>query len=276
MPRGTEAAVENAVASGDAWRSLPPVQRVVDAPRTVAERGFAASLATHWNPSFRTDLGHGALPDAPAGVFLDAVRPVPPSSTELPGLRLPTTGRTDPAGAEEVRGGTAASGTGTGTGVISRAAAAPQGRGGDAARTGTGTGAADRAAAVPQGRVRDVARTSTDAVTGTATAPVTGPVGGSRAVQRAAAVPAGRNGTASAPVRDGAATAPVRGGGSARAAEASVPAPPARRAVTATGEPARSSRKATGGDAPRPVAAGAAPPGPVRRSPLTSARPVQP
>ncbi|MFD9247201.1 hypothetical protein ACFV0D_35825, partial [Streptomyces sp. NPDC059556] len=65
-------------ASGDAWRALPPVQRVLAAgPRTVAEYGFSTSLATHWNPSFQSDLGHGAVPDAPGGVLLDAVRAVP-------------------------------------------------------------------------------------------------------------------------------------------------------------------------------------------------------
>ncbi|MBD0717001.1 hypothetical protein BU196_24270, partial [Streptomyces sp. CBMA370] len=94
-PARTEAPA-TPVAPGDAWRALPPVQRVLDGPRTVAEHGFASSLATHWNPSFQRDLGHGAVPDAPGGVLLDAVRPVTgptTTSTELPGLRLPVAGR---------------------------------------------------------------------------------------------------------------------------------------------------------------------------------------
>lgn len=111
-PEESAAPVAPATASGDAWRALPPVQRVLDGgPRTIAEYGFSSFLATHWNPSFQSDLGHGAVPDAPGGVMLDAVRAVPapvpvqksaaPSRpAELPGLRLPV----------------AASGTGTGPG----------------------------------------------------------------------------------------------------------------------------------------------------------------
>src|SRR5690348_4766636 len=109
-----------ATAPGDAWLGLPPVQRVLDgAPRTIASHGFAASLATQWNPSFQTDLGHGAVPDAPGGVLLDAVRPVrPPSGTpapELPGLRLPVAGHAT---------------TGTTPSSIQRAPEAHAGRGG--------------------------------------------------------------------------------------------------------------------------------------------------
>ncbi|MEX0171477.1 hypothetical protein MRBLMG1_004134, partial [Streptomyces sp. LMG1-1-1.1] len=114
-----------AAAPGDAWRGLPPVQRVLDAPRTIAEHGFSTSLATHWNPSFQSDLGHGALPDAPAGVLLDAVRPVLGSGTgpaggELPGLRLPVAraagSAADPAPLPDDAAGTAPEGPRAGGG----------------------------------------------------------------------------------------------------------------------------------------------------------------
>ncbi|MER7914297.1 hypothetical protein ABTY23_31975, partial [Streptomyces sp. NPDC096068] len=103
-PRAVAETTEAVRAPGDAWRSLPPVQRVLDAPRPVAEPGFAASLATHWNPSFQTGLGHGALPDAPTGLLLDALRPAPAPNTELPGRRLPVTGVGAGAGAGAVPG----------------------------------------------------------------------------------------------------------------------------------------------------------------------------
>lgn len=121
------ASVAPAAAPGDAWRALPPVQRVLDAgPRTIAEHGFSTSLATHWNPSFQSDLGHGAVPDAPGGVMLDAVRPVPvresagrPEGAELPGLRLPVAGSVE-AGSPSASG--SASGSGDGAGLCPRAA----------------------------------------------------------------------------------------------------------------------------------------------------------
>ncbi|MFE0779031.1 hypothetical protein ACFW3E_39040, partial [Streptomyces sp. NPDC058861] len=266
--------VTDVTAPGDAWRTMPPVRRVLGAPRTVAEHGFAASLATHWDPSFRTALGHGALPDAPAGVLLDAARPVPPSNGEPPGLRLPVAG-----GA----GGTAAPRPADGLGgtAAPRTAAAPQGGSGNAGATETGAAAARRpdpagrageppaprtasapsggsgnagateagAAAArrpdPAGRAGEPPAPRTRAGDAVGTGRGTATAGSPPAVQRTA-VPAGRDGTTAAP---------VRGGG------ASGPTPPVRRAVTSTSGAA---------------ATVVTPLEPVRRSPLVSARPVQP
>ncbi|MET8509415.1 hypothetical protein ABZV60_33050, partial [Streptomyces sp. NPDC004787] len=132
-------------ASGTAWQALPPVQRVLAPPTPIAEHGFAASLATHWDPSFHSHLGHGAVPDAPAGLLLDAVRPVPPSSTtaaELPGVRLPAV---RPASAEAGAGAAGVSGV-RGAGAA-RAGERPQAGGespGSAARGSVQRAVTDR------------------------------------------------------------------------------------------------------------------------------------
>ncbi|MFE6856661.1 hypothetical protein ACFVDH_38445, partial [Streptomyces sp. NPDC057674] len=251
----SSASVAPAAASGDAWRALPPVQRVLAAgPRTVAEHGFSTSLATHWNPSFQSDLGHGAVPDAPGGVMLDAVRAVPlpvpgePASAghsgtaELPGLRLPV------AGSE----GSAARPT-------------------DASREASSAGSAGSAAVAGPGRQ---------------TAP---------SVQRAAATPrAGRPAAPPHPVRGEAQAAPVRGGGATReagdtGAASGTPrsAPPvvqraglADRGTDARVAPASAPEADSAGSAQPSSGSSTLPgpvrPAPVRRPPLVSARPVQP
>ncbi|MGW7310826.1 hypothetical protein ACWGI1_35380, partial [Streptomyces sp. NPDC054835] len=85
---------------GDAWAALPPVQRVLAPPQRVADPSFSTALATHADPSFQRELGHGRTPSAPSGLLLDAVRVLPdrPTGTELPAVRLPVTA---PEGARE-------------------------------------------------------------------------------------------------------------------------------------------------------------------------------
>ncbi|MFD7576292.1 hypothetical protein ACFV6U_38195, partial [Streptomyces sp. NPDC059810] len=250
----SSASVAPAAASGDAWRALTPVQRVLAAgPRTVAEHGFSTSLATHWNPSFQSDLGHGAVPDAPGGVMLDAVRAVPlpvpgePASAghsgtaELPGLRLPVAG--------------------------SEGSARPT----DASRAASSAGSAGSAAVAGPGRQ---------------TAPS---VQRAPAMPRA-----GLPAAPPRPVRGEAPAAPVRGGGAAReagdrgaASGASHSAPPvvqraglADRGTDARVVPASAPEAGAAGPAQpssgRTTLPGPVRPAPVRRPPLVSARPAQP
>lgn len=81
------------------WTAVPPVQRVLGAPRTVAEAGFAASLSAHRDPSFGGELGHDVRASAPAGMLHGVLTPLPasgagtPLGLDLPALRLPVVGR---------------------------------------------------------------------------------------------------------------------------------------------------------------------------------------
>ncbi len=238
----SSASVAPSASSGDAWRALPPVQRVLAAgPRTVAEYGFSASLATHWNPSFQSDLGHGAVPDAPGGVMLDAVRAVPSpvgrepagrsEGTELPGLRLPLAGAagSGPGAAPAVQRVPATPPVGrpapTPRPVRGEAVAAPV-RGGGAAREAGNTDAASH--------------------------------GASRAASRAASAASGAPRSALPAVRR---AAVATSGPDDRVAPAPAPMDGAAGMPQSSDSSTRS----------RPVQ-----PAPVRRSPLVSARPVQP
>ncbi|MFC8510039.1 hypothetical protein ACFUIS_26995, partial [Streptomyces sp. NPDC057266] len=88
---GASAPTPSQPGPGDAWAALPPLQRALPPARPVADPSFAASLATHSDPSFQRALGHGSVVSAPGGLLLDAVRVLPdrPSGAPLPAMRLP-------------------------------------------------------------------------------------------------------------------------------------------------------------------------------------------
>ncbi|MEU4279929.1 hypothetical protein AB0F57_34210, partial [Streptomyces tanashiensis] len=235
-PARDAAPVAPATATGDAWLGLPPVRRVLDgAPRTITEHGFAASLATHWNPSFQSDLGHGAVPDAPGGVLLDAVRtvrePAGPPAAELPGLRLPVAGTvpSTPSAVQrainaEAPGGRSASPSGRGQGEPGAPARA------DGPVRGRGDAATPVRGEVPA-PVRGVASApaGNDAAP-TVRAAVPSPVRKEAATPARAEVPAPVRGKAAAPVR-GEASAPA-GNDAAPTVRAAVPSPVRKEAAT--------------------------------------------
>ncbi|NEA04553.1 hypothetical protein G3I28_35435, partial [Streptomyces sp. SID10116] len=82
---------------------MPPVQRVLAAPRTVAEQGFGAMLATHQNPSFGGELGHAVRASAPGGLLHGVLTPVAgrPGDLDLPSLQLPVRGAGEAAAGTE-------------------------------------------------------------------------------------------------------------------------------------------------------------------------------
>lgn len=92
------------------WSAVPPVQRILEAPRTVAETGFAASLSAHRDPSFGGELGHDVRASAPGGLLRGVLTSLPaagagtPARLDLPVLRLPVVGRRGEEGQEGQEG----------------------------------------------------------------------------------------------------------------------------------------------------------------------------
>ncbi|MGW5946313.1 hypothetical protein ACWFRN_14945, partial [Streptomyces celluloflavus] len=101
------------------WTALPPVQRVLAAPRTVAAPDFARSLSAHHNPSFYGELSHEVRANAPAGVLGGVLTPLTgqPSALDLPALRLPVAGQREDDTATPAPRTVADAGTGAGVGM---------------------------------------------------------------------------------------------------------------------------------------------------------------
>lgn len=83
-----------------AWSSMPPIQRALAGPGSVADSGFGGRLTTWQNPSFTGTLSHAVLDGAPGGLVRGTATTsaLPASGLELPSLSLPVAPPVDTAG----------------------------------------------------------------------------------------------------------------------------------------------------------------------------------